>query len=98
PEGLVEARPQRVRLVLEPRGQLAVAPDLARELGHAPLRVVDVALHLAGRDRRLGDPAVGKALRVAGVLPRLDVEPARAALLELDEPVAVAVAVLVDPG
>ena len=66
----------------EPVGELAVAPDLARELGHAPLRVVDVALHLARRDRRLGDPAVGEALRVARVLPRLVVEPAVAAPLD----------------
>ena len=37
----------------------------------ADLRVVDVALHLGRRDRRFGQRAVGEALRVAGVLPRL---------------------------
>ena len=59
-------------------GELAVAPHLARELGHPALRVVDVALHLARRDRRRRDRAVAEALRVARVLPGLVVEPASA--------------------
>ena len=71
PEGLVEALPQLVGLRLEPLGQLALAPHVARQLGQPPLRVVDVALHLAGSDRRLGQPAVVEELRVAGVLPGL---------------------------
>jgi hypothetical protein len=40
---------------------------------------------------------VAEALRVAGVLPRLVLEAALGASLVLDEAVAVAVAVLVDP-
>src|SRR5207244_6080113 len=87
-----------VGLVLEPRGERAGAPDLARERGHAQLRVVDVALHLAGRDRRGGERPVVEALRVARVFPGLVLEPARSSALVLDEAVAVAVAVLVDPG
>src|SRR5204862_7928636 len=44
PERLVEASAELVRIPLEPVGELAVAPHLARELGDAPLRVVDVTL------------------------------------------------------
>src|SRR5205807_9180828 len=87
PERLVERRLQLARLPLGPIGERAVAPHLARDLGDATLRVVDVALHLARRDRRVGDAAVVEALRVERVLPRLDVEPARCTLLELDEAV-----------
>ena len=53
PERLVEAAPQLGRLRLEPGGERIVAPDGARELGDPQLRVVDVALHLGRRDRRL---------------------------------------------
>ena len=74
-----------------------VAPDLARDLCEPPLRVVDVALHLARRDRRRREPPVAEALRVARVLPRLVLEPARRPPLVLDEAVAVAIAVFVDP-
>ena len=63
------------------------------------LRVVHVALYLARRDRHLRKPAVVEALRVARVLPRLVVEPALGARARvLDEPIAVAIAVLVDPA
>ena len=97
PERLVEARSELVGLTLEPLGQRLVAPDLARELGEAALRVVDVALHLDRGDRCLGEPAVLEALRVAGVLPRLVREPGVDHAAVLDEAVAVAVAVAVDP-
>ena len=98
PERLVETRAQLCRLALEPLGELRVVPRLARDLGEPELRVVDVALHLARRDRRRREAAVVEALRVARVLPRLVLEPARGAPLVLDEAVAVAVAVLVDPA
>ena len=55
PERLVEAVAELVGLAVEPLGELALAPDLPGELGHALLRVVDVSLHLDGRDRRLRD-------------------------------------------
>jgi hypothetical protein len=64
PERLVEAPVELVGFPVETLGELAVAPDLAGELGRAPFRVEDVALHLARRDRRLRDTAVGEALRV----------------------------------
>src|SRR5207248_1860800 len=80
-----------------PLGERALAPDLSRELGCPQLRVVHVSLHLARRDRRWREAAVGEALRVTGVLPRLILEPAVATTLVLDEAVAVAVAVAVDP-
>ena len=97
PEALVERALELGGVLLEPVGERAIAPDLARELGRAELRVVDVALDLARRDRRLRQRPVVKALGVARVLPRLVREPARRPALVLDEPVAVAVAVLVDP-
>ena len=97
PEGLVEPLHERVGLGVETLGERPVAPRQARQLGHPPLRVVDVALDLARRDRALRDAPVGEALRVARVLPRLVEEPARRPPLVLDEPVAVAVAPLVDP-
>ena len=97
PERLVEALLQLDGLGLEPLGELRIAPGLAGELRHPLLRVVDVPLHLAGCDRRRREPAVREALRVAGVLPRLVLEPALRPAPVLDEAVAVEVAVLVDP-
>ena len=97
PERLVEALAQLGRLALEPVGQVAVAPDLARQLGHPQLRVVDVALHLARRDRPGRLAPVVEELGVVGVLPGLVLEPALRPPVVLDEPVAVEVAVLVDP-
>src|SRR5207237_7518137 len=44
PVGPVEALLKLARLALEPIRELAVAPDLAGELGGPKLRVVDVAL------------------------------------------------------
>ena len=90
--------PQLGGLALQPLGERRVRPHRARQLGQPQLRVVDVALHLGRRDRRPRERAVVEALRVAGVLPRLVLEAARRAPLVLDEPVAVAVAVLVDPA
>src|SRR5712691_7560253 len=98
PERLVEAGTKLCRLLLEPFRERAVAPDLARELGEPELRRVHVALHLDGRDRRLGRAPVVEALRVARVLPRLVHEAVPGAPEVLDEAVAVPVAVLVDPG
>ena len=89
---------QLVGLSVEPLGELSVAPDLPGELRQPPLRVVDVALGLDRRDRRVRERPVGVALRVPGVLPGLVGEAGLAAPLVLDEAVAVAVAVLVDPG
>src|SRR5205085_9525192 len=65
PVRVVEPRPELLGLGLEALREGGVAPDLARELGGAALRVVDVALDLARSDRRARDPAVVEALRVA---------------------------------
>src|SRR5205823_3694297 len=97
PEPLVEGAAQLLGLALEPVGERPVAPDFARKLGGATPGVVDVALHLARRDRALGDRAVVEALRVAGVLPRLVFESTLGSPFVLDETVAVAVGVLVEP-
>src|SRR6185295_3320910 len=43
PEALVEGSLQLLRLALEPLRERPVTPDLARQLGGAQLRVVDVA-------------------------------------------------------
>ena len=70
-----------------------VAPDLAREPRAAPLRVVDVALDLAGRDRPARERAVGELDRVPAVLPALvDQAGGRVAALVFDVAVAVEVA------
>ncbi len=64
---------------------------------HRALGGVDVALHLGERDRRVGRAAVGVADRVARVLPALVEQAKPRAAAVLDEPVAVEVAVAVDP-
>ena len=58
---------------------------------------VGVALHLAQRQRRDGDPTVAVADRVAGVLPSLVHQPPVGGPEVLEEPVAVAVAVVLHP-
>jgi len=54
PEVAVEAALEVGRLLLELVGELRIVPDLAREPGAASLRVVGVALQLAGRAREAG--------------------------------------------
>ena len=97
PEGLVEAVTQLGCLALEAIGELAVTPYVTRDIDEPSFRVVHVTLHLAWSDRRLCQRAVVKALRIPRVLPGLVVEPTLGPALVLDEPVAVAVSVLVDP-
>src|SRR6266568_4718481 len=58
---------------------------------------VDVPLHLAQRDRSLGDPAIGEGDPVPGVPPALVDQAAVGGAPVLDEPVTVAVPVLLDP-
>ncbi len=94
---LSNARPELRSLALEPLGELRLAPDVARDLGQPELCVVHVALHLDGRDRGVGEAPVVKALRIAGVLPRLVREPAVRPPRVLDEAVPVEVTVPVDP-
>src|SRR6185312_6190126 len=92
-----EAPLELVRLAIQAVCERPVAPSIARDLREPSLRVVNIALHFARRDRRPRDSTVVEALRIERVLPRLDVETVRRALVELDEPVAVAVAIPVDP-
>ena len=54
----------------QPVGEIRLA-ELRRQLGRVQLGLVDVALHLAQRDRRLGQRAVGMEHRVVRVLPAL---------------------------
>ena len=97
PERLVEAHLQAFRLVLQARRVLGPA-ERAVHVGHPRLREVDVPLHLRERDRGFGEPPVGVDHRVVRVLPPLVADPAGRAAQVLDEPVAVQVAVPVDPG
>src|SRR3954447_2566131 len=69
PEGSVESLRERRAIRLEPVRELGLVPYGTRQLGYTETRVVGVALHLDRRDWRHRDPAIGKALRVARVLP-----------------------------
>ena len=98
PEGAIEAVAKLGGPSLELDRERGVAPDLACQLRQPEPRVVDVALHLGGGDRPVREPAVPELLRVARVLPGLVCEPVRRPACVLHEPVAVEVAVVVDPG
>ena len=74
PEVAVEAALEVGRLALEPVGERRVLPDLAGEARAADLRVVGVALQLAGRPGEPRQPAVAVGDRVPGVLPALVLE------------------------
>ena len=94
----MKGRPEGRRIGPQPRGERRIAPDLVRQARAALLRVVDVALDLAGRDRRRCEPAVGEDDRVPGVLPALVDEAGRGvARAVVDETVVVRVAVQADP-
>ena len=97
PVGLVEPRCEPVGVGVEAGGERLVPPDGARQLGDPSPRVVRVALHLDRGDRRGGRAPVGEPLRVEGVLPGLVLEASAGAALVLEEAVAVAVAVALDP-
>ena len=71
PEVAVEAPLQVCRLVFELVRERRVLPDLAGEPGAAHLRVVRVALQLAGGAREPGQPSVTVGDRVPRVLPAL---------------------------
>ena len=81
----------------QPFGQLEVAAA-AGQPGDPPPGIEDVALDLGQRDRHRRQRAVGPADRVARVLPALVEQAARCSTLVFDEPVAIAVAPIVDPG
>src|SRR5438105_10071548 len=70
PERGLEPLPQLPRLLLQRLGERRVADD-ARERGTGELGVVDIALHFAQRDGRVGEPAVGMEYRVVRILPAL---------------------------
>ena len=98
PEIAVEAALELRGLLLELVGERRVLPHLARQPRAAHLRVVGVALELAGRAREAGKPAVAVRDRVPGVLPALVLEPRLlVAALVPDVAVALEVGVLVDP-
>src|SRR5207302_3727 len=96
PEALLEPGPELGRLP----AQLARPRRLAQrvvDLRHPHPRVEDVALQLAERLRGADLAAVGVHHGVAGVLPPEVLVPDLAPRLVLLEPVAVGVAVAVDP-
>jgi hypothetical protein len=96
PELLLEARANRLGFRPQRGGAAAVTQPLRKYRG-LTLRVEDVALNLAQRDRRGRELPIVVEDRVGRVLPSLIDEPRRAAARVLDEPVAVAVAEPVDP-
>jgi hypothetical protein len=74
-----------------------VVAGLLGESGAGDVGGVGVALHLGERDRGLGQPAVGEGHAVEGVLPPLVEQSGVGCPLVLDEAIAVAVAVALDP-
>src|SRR5690606_31609531 len=74
------------------------AGERLQEVGPGEGRLVRVALDLAQRDRSLGEVSVAPLDRVARVLPALVGQATAGAVDVVDEPVAVAVAVLGQPG
>ncbi len=98
PEVAVEAALEVGRLLLELVGERRILPDLVCEAGAAQLRVVGVALQLAGRPREAGQPAVPVGDRVPRILPALVLEACLlVAALVGDVAVAQQIGVLVDP-
>src|SRR4029079_12120538 len=88
PHLLVDPVEQDARLAVEAAGVLRPAEDLV-DVAHPELRVVDVALQRAGRDRQVGEAAIRVEDRVARVLPALVVVAVGRAGLVLLEPVSV---------
>ena len=97
PEVAVEPHLEVGRAGPQLLGVLVVAA-FGREVRTCDERGVHVALHLAQRDRRLGERAGGEADRVVRVLPALVAQATIARAQVLDVAVVVAVAELADPG
>ena len=98
PEVAVEPPLEVGRLPLELVGEGRVLPDAPGQASAAHLRVVGVALDLAGRAREAGQPPVPVGDGVPGVLPALVLEAGLLVpALIPDVPVAHQVGVLVDP-
>ena len=97
PERLLEAFGERVCLRVERLAAYAFAEPTGGARRQA-LGGIDIALHLAKRDRPLRQRAVGVEDGVVGVLPALVGEPGLAAAVIFDEAVAVGVARTVDPA
>ena len=96
PVGVVERLLDPVGLGVPVAGARRV-PRRRRQPGSGPVGRVGVCLHLGQRDRRLGYPPVGEVDPVPGVLPALVDQAAAGLAGVLDEPVAVGVAVALDP-
>ena len=97
PEGPVELFAQ----FLGPMGEFGRSVRLTqqgRQRGARPPRGIDVALHFAERDRPLGKRAVGVKDGVVGILPALMDQAVGRLPVIFDEPVAVGIAVLLDPA
>ena len=98
PEVPVERLAQPIRVGAQPVGEGRVGQRPVGEFGQAQLRVVRVALDLAGGDRQHRQPAVSKPHPVPGVPPTLVTQPFGRAGGVLHVAVAVPVAVVVDPA
>src|SRR5262245_3170199 len=71
PEISIESTLELGGLALQPRRQLGILPNLARQARAAHFRVIHVALNLAGRPRKWRELSIGKEDRVPRVLPAL---------------------------
>ena len=96
PEVALEAHAQRGRAPLQVFRARAVV-ERAQQHRRLPPRAVTVGLHLAQRDRRLGQRAVDVEDRVARILPPLIDEPVRVPAGVVDVAVAVVIGEAVDP-
>ena len=96
PELLFEPGAKLLRVVAQAISARRVA-ERVRDRRGVQLRVVHVRLHLAERDGRLGQRAVREKDRILRVFPSLLHEPRGRSPCVLDEEIAVAVAVAIDP-
>src|ERR1700757_209093 len=96
PEGLIEPLEQVGSLQSQLRGAIRLA-KLIEYFGHAEPCVVDVSLQFAERLRPLYQRPVWINHAISGILPAHVLVTGRRTGLVLLEPVAVAVAVVLDP-
>src|SRR5437660_8198315 len=96
PESVVELAPQCLGGFCESRRYRVVA-ERARQLCRVPLSGIDIALHLAERDRTIGEFAICMKDRVPGILPTLISEAGGALAVIFDKAVMIRIAIGVDP-
>src|SRR4029078_5274765 len=94
PEGFIEAAAQKIGLPPEGGGAVVIS-KLCSNLRGGALGAIDIALHFAERDRRLGERAIGMEDRIVAVLPALIHKSGRRLAIIFDKAVTVAGAIKV---